>query len=61
MQRTKSQTAFGGKVEVFTDNSEMLKRLQSINYDNTALLMMSSGTFGGLDVKSMATELINSK
>ncbi len=55
------QTAFGGKVEVFTDNSEMLKRLQSINYDNTALLMMSSGTFGGLDVKSMATELINSK
>ena len=55
------QTAFGGKVEVFTDNSEMLKRLKSINYDNTVLLMMSSGTFGGIDVKGVAAELINSK
>ena len=52
--------AFGStNVEVFTDSPALQERLRSLNYDNTALLMMSSGTFDGIDVRSFATELLN--
>lgn len=52
--------AFGTKnVEVFTSSEELQKALRSQNYDNTALLMMSSGTFDGIDVKEFAKELLH--
>ena len=51
--------AFGTKnVEVFTDSEALQAKLRSLNYDNTALLMMSSGTFDGVDVKQFAKELL---
>ena len=35
------------------------QRLRSIEYDNTALLMMTSGTFDGVNIPDFAKELIN--
>ena len=51
--------AFGTKnVEVFTDTEALQAKLRSLSYDNTALLMMSSGTFDGINVKEFASELL---
>jgi len=53
------QQAFGTKnVEVFTDSAEMVQRLRTYSYERTALLMMSSGTFDGVDVRQLAEELL---
>ena len=52
--------AFGTKnVEVFTDSQALQNRLRSLEYKNTALLMMSSGTFDGVNVNEFAKELLN--
>ncbi len=52
--------AFGTKnVEVFTESAALQERLKGISYTNTALLMMSSGTFDGVDVKDFACKLLN--
>ena len=52
--------AFGTKnVEVFTDTELLQAALRAIDYKGKALLMMSSGTFDGINIKSFATELIN--
>ena len=52
--------AFGtSNVEVFTESEALQERLKSLNYENTALLMMSSGTFDGINVKEFAKELIH--
>ena len=52
--------AFGTKnVEVFTESEALQKQLKSLSYENTALLMMSSGTFDGINVKEFAKELIH--
>ncbi len=52
--------AFGTKnVEVFTESEALQERLKSLNYGNTALLMMSSGTFDGINVKEFATNLLS--
>ena len=56
------RNAFGTKnVEVFTKSETLQERLKSLSYENTALLMMSSGTFDGIDVKEFATKLVNGK
>lgn len=46
-------------VEVFTDSPSLQARLHELDYRNTALLMMSSGTFDGINVKALAEELLN--
>ena len=52
--------AFGTKnVEVFTESEALQARLKSLEYKNTALLMMSSGTFDGINVKEFATQLLS--
>ena len=52
--------AFGTKnVEVFTESETLQERLKSLSYENTALLMMSSGTFDGINVKEFATNLLS--
>ena len=52
--------AFGTEnVEVFTSSEDLQKRLRGIDYANTALLMMSSGTFDGIHVKEFAEQLLN--
>ena len=53
------QKAFGTKnVEVFTDSSQLQAQLRSLNYENTALLMMTSGTFDGININEFAKQLI---
>lgn len=49
--------AFGGNVEVVTESKEVIDFLKSQNYHNTALLMMSSGNFDGIDYDELAKEL----
>ena len=52
--------AFGTtNVRVFTDSQAMQDYLRTLSYDNTALLMMSSGTFDGIRVNDFANELLN--
>ena len=52
--------AFGTKnVEVFTDSEALQERLRSFEYENTALLMMTSGTFDGIKINDFAKQLIH--
>ena len=52
--------AFGTtNVEVFTESEALQAKLRSLEYKNTALLMMSSGTFDGIDVKDFCVKLLN--
>jgi UDP-N-acetylmuramate: L-alanyl-gamma-D-glutamyl-meso-diaminopimelate ligase len=52
--------AFGTEnVEVFTSSKALQERLRQLSYDNTALLMMSSGTFDGVNINEFAHELIS--
>jgi len=51
--------AFGTKnVEVFTDSPQLQAKLRTLDYKNTALLMMSSGTFDGIKINEFAKELL---
>ena len=51
--------AFGTEnVQVFTDTNRLQAALRGQDYTHTALLMMSSGTFDGIDIKAFATDLI---
>lgn len=51
--------AFGtDNVEVFTDSQALQDRLRSLTYHNTALLMMTSGTFDGINIPAFAKQLI---
>jgi len=51
--------AFGTKnVEVFTDSPQLQAKLRTLDYKNTALLMMSSGTFDGIKINDFAKELL---
>lgn len=57
--KEKVREAFGTEnVEVFTESAALQERLKGISYSNAALLMMSSGTFDGVNVKEFATELL---
>lgn len=49
---------FGGNVEVYTNSAEMVNSLKQIEWKNTNLLMMSSGNFDGVNIKTFAEELI---
>lgn len=54
------RNAFGTKnVEVFTESAALQDKLKGISYRNVALLMMSSGTFDGINVKEFAKQLIH--
>ena len=45
-------------VEVLTDSTALQARLREIHYENTALLLMTSGTFDGIDIPAFARELL---
>ena len=54
------RSAFGtDNVRVFTDSNELQTALSALSYDDTALLMMSSGTFDGIDIKNFEQQLIS--
>jgi len=46
-------------LKVFTDSSQMVDFLKSLTWENANLLLMSSGTYGDLDLKTLATELLD--
>lgn len=45
------------KLMVFTDVAELEKFLRSISFSNKTLLMMSSGNFGGLNLRQIAEDV----
>jgi UDP-N-acetylmuramate: L-alanyl-gamma-D-glutamyl-meso-diaminopimelate ligase len=48
--------AFGGSnIQVFTDSTKLSEYLLSKKWKNSNLLMMSSGTFDGMDFKEMSS------
>lgn len=53
------QQAFGTEnVRVFTDSHTLQDYLRSLDYRNTALLMMTSGTFDGIDIPAFARQCL---
>ncbi len=53
------KAAFGKEnLEVLTDAAELASKLKKIDYSGKALLMMSSGTFSGLDITAFEKELL---
>jgi UDP-N-acetylmuramate: L-alanyl-gamma-D-glutamyl-meso-diaminopimelate ligase len=54
--------AFNNKdLKVFTDSAQLLTFLQSTDWKNKNLLLMSSGNFGGLDLAKLAKEIVEGK
>ncbi len=47
------------QLKVFTDNRQLLEELTQKNYENSVLLIMTSGNFSGIDIKELATQLIH--
>lgn len=52
------QYAFGGNVRVFTDNTELVNELKKLDKSNAVFLLMSSGNFGGLNIKELSDILV---
>lgn len=52
------QQAFGGKVTVVNDTKEVLDFINGKNWDNSVLLMMSSGNFDGIDYDKLGETLL---
>lgn len=52
-------TAFDqDNLTVYTDSNELIERLKTTCWDNTNLLIMTSGNFSGVDLKQLAEDLI---
>ncbi|MDD4971684.1 MAG: Mur ligase family protein [Paludibacter sp.] len=51
--------AFGGKnLTVFTDSEALQQALRKLNFDDSALLLMTSGNFSGVNLMEFANELL---
>ena len=48
---------FNGGVEVMTETEEVLSFINGVDWKNKVLLMMSSGTFDGIDYEKLGKEL----
>jgi UDP-N-acetylmuramate: L-alanyl-gamma-D-glutamyl-meso-diaminopimelate ligase len=57
LKKSEVQEAFGGEVEVFDDVQKMLDAIREHATEPCDVLLMSSGNFGGTDVKQFAVEL----
>ncbi len=51
------QTGFGENVLVMTETSEVLNFIRQKNWNNSVLLMMSSGNFDGIDYDQLGAEI----
>lgn len=49
---------FGGNVLIMNETEEVLSFLEEQNWENSALLMMSSGNFDGIDYEKLGEEII---
>jgi UDP-N-acetylmuramate: L-alanyl-gamma-D-glutamyl-meso-diaminopimelate ligase len=47
-----------GELQVITESNELVTWLKQQNYNDTNLLIMTSGNFSGVDIKQLAKELI---
>ncbi|MBY0426627.1 MAG: peptidoglycan synthetase [Cytophagales bacterium] len=47
------------KIKVFTDSNLLLQHLKAISWQGKNLLMMSSGNFGGMNLKEVAQNIIS--
>ncbi|MFN8415948.1 MAG: Mur ligase family protein [Cytophagaceae bacterium] len=47
------------KVRVFTESKALEEYLKSLNWTNTNLLLMSSGNFGGINIKELSEFVLN--
>ena len=54
------QEAFGGKVTVMTETAEVLAYIHQQKWSNSVLLMMSSGTFDGINYEALGEEIAES-
>ena len=52
------QSAFGGSVKVVNETQEVLEFIRDKNWNNSVLLMMSSGNFDGIDYDQLGEELM---
>jgi UDP-N-acetylmuramate: L-alanyl-gamma-D-glutamyl-meso-diaminopimelate ligase len=50
---------FGGGVVVLNETEEVLREIRSKSWDNSVLLMMSSGNFDGINYDALGDELLN--
>ena len=50
--------AFGGKVKVITETNDVLNFIKNTNWKDSVLLMMSSGTFDGVNYEELGEEII---
>ena len=51
--------AFGGtNLQVFTDSQALQQKLRELKYENSSLLLMTSGNFSGVDLIEFAGELL---
>ena len=50
---------FGGGVVVLNETEEVLREIRSKSWDNSVLLMMSSGNFDGINYDALGEELLN--
>jgi len=56
------KNAFGGtNLTVYTDSEALQTKLRELNYDNSALLLMTSGNFSGVNLIEFAQELLSRK
>lgn len=54
------QAFANSKLKVYTDSAKLKEYLLSKSYKNSVLLMMSSGTFDGIDLKELANKILSS-
>jgi UDP-N-acetylmuramate: L-alanyl-gamma-D-glutamyl-meso-diaminopimelate ligase len=52
------QNAFGGKVKVVNKTEEVLEFIKDKNWNDSVLLMMSSGNFDGIDYEKLGADLL---
>ena len=51
------QAGFGKNVRVMTETSEVLSYIRSKSWEQSVLLMMSSGNFDGIDYDELGEEI----
>lgn len=56
---TEVQNAFGGCVQVVNNTEEVFQFIHEKNWDNSVLLMMSSGNFDGIDYDRLGEDLLS--
>jgi len=48
-------------VTVFNDSTQLIEALSEVDWEDTNLLMMSSGNFNGVDFNQLGENLLNNE